>query len=193
VSAAAGLSLSLALAELYDLPHRVAHEVAHTAEVESRTGLGDVAGQIAGGFEARVRPGLPPRGRIVRLPISGPVVLASLGPKLATRGVLGDPRARRRVNAAGACSLRRFLARPDARRFAEVSARFAQDAGLAHRPTLALAGLLSGHCPAGQVMLGRTLFALPDEDGMRRAVRLIPTRLPRWRTRISDRPAGVLT
>ena len=192
VSGAAALSLSLALADIYDLPHRFAHEVAHIAEVASKTGLGDVAGQIAGGFEARLRPGLPPRGRVIDLGLSGPVVLVSLGPKLSTKSVLEDLRARRRVNAVGARALREFMKRPSQGSFARVSAEFARRAGLATPEVTKLAATLEGIAPAAQVMLGRSLFALPSEGGVSEVLRRLPPSAPRWVARVSEKGCGLL-
>jgi pantoate kinase len=193
VSGAAALSLSLALADLYDLPQTFAHESAHIAEVESRTGLGDVAAEVQGGFEMRVRPGLPPKGRVLPLAIRGPVVLASLGPKLPTRKVLGDAGARRRVNASGARALRAFREEPTAEGFASISREFAERAGLAHPGVTRVAQALGDLAPAGQAMLGRALFALPKVEDIEPVLARLPSKAPRWLARISTGGCGLLT
>ncbi|MEM3621876.1 MAG: hypothetical protein QXU33_04695 [Candidatus Methanomethyliaceae archaeon] len=69
VSGASALSLALALNKALGspMPRDKVGEIAHLAEVENLTGLGDVSAQMVGGFEIRLVPGAPTVGRVQRL------------------------------------------------------------------------------------------------------------------------------
>ena len=64
MSAASSLSASYALSSLLGLSKIDAIKAAHSAEVQLRTGLGDVIASAFGGIEVRREPGLPPWGFI---------------------------------------------------------------------------------------------------------------------------------
>ncbi|MGC8936175.1 MAG: pantoate kinase [Candidatus Methanomethylicaceae archaeon] len=69
MSGASALSLALAINKALGSPMPITKvgDVAHFAEVENLTGLGDVSAQMVGGFEIRLAPGAPTVGMVKRL------------------------------------------------------------------------------------------------------------------------------
>jgi pantoate kinase len=160
MSAGGALSAALATAKALRLPKSDALLAAHRAEVEQRTGLGDVVGAMQGGVELRREPGLPPWGYVERILGEGELVLCVLEGPLETRAVLGDPKARERIQKAGKAALARFLEQPTLPQLFRVGKQFSVDSGLATLGVLKavraaeLAGAL-----ATQSMLGHSVVA----------------------------------
>ena len=120
LSGAGALSSALAVAEA--LGSEVTYEdvvcAAHEAEVELKTGLGDVVAQGTGGVPIRVRPGAPPYGQVKRLDAleidtQGPkIVLCVVDTGIDTKTVLSDPACRAMINKFGRRYLNSYLPTP---------------------------------------------------------------------------------
>jgi pantoate kinase len=167
MSAAGALSVSLALSSALgrSSPLGRAGRAAHIAEVGSRTGLGDVAGALRGGWEMRVRPGLPPFGLVKRLRAPGmPVAVCVLGDPVPTKGVLSDPARRRSINRVGRACVEEMLREPTLDNFFALSHRFARLSGLASRDALLLVEEIHMRDlgRASVSMIGNTVFAVGD-------------------------------
>jgi pantoate kinase len=166
MSGAGALSAALAAAAACEGELRLARDdavkAAHLAEVEHKTGLGDVVGQSAGGFERRLEPGLPPFGKIISEPLDAEVVLCVLGGALETRDVLSDPLRRERIISAGRKAIDSFSSSANLKRFCEASWSFARDARLV-TPEIAkaLGEAHSAGC-GSMAMLGHSVFAFGD-------------------------------
>lgn len=132
--------------------------LAHVAEVEAGTGLGDVVAQARGGVPIRLEPGAPPHGRLDAVPETARVEYLTLG-GLSTADVLaGDTD---RLSAAGEDALRDLRARPTLPRLMACSRRFAEDAGLVTDDVRAvIADVEAAGGSAAMAMLGRTVFSL---------------------------------
>ena len=91
-SAAGALSTALALNEelQLNLKKEKCGQIAHIAEVENRTGLGDVIGSYFGGFEVRIKPGAPGIGEIRARIIQDVNVICASGGNLETKSILTD-------------------------------------------------------------------------------------------------------
>ena len=105
LSGAAALATAYALNELLDL--RIDTEslamIAHVAEVENRTGLGDVCSQYHGGYLVKLKEGTPLVAD--RLPIAEqPIYYRYFGP-IQTSEVLGNEEQTRRINRAADVAL----------------------------------------------------------------------------------------
>lgn len=159
MSAAGALSASLALAKCLRFGRSDAVRAAHLAEVAERTGLGDVVGAALGGFEVRLKPGLPPWGSVQSFVGYGDAVLCVIGGELETKKVLADPAARKAVNAAGAAALDAFLKAPSLQLFLERAQQFARDSGLATPGMERAMHAARAHGHASMSMLGNSLFA----------------------------------
>ena len=172
MSAAGALSTALALSSALGLPHTLhrAGLAAHIAEVQTRTGLGDVSGQMRGGWEIRVRPGFPPYGFVDRMlaPKMRMAICVS-GEPVATKRVLGDPAMRRSINRAGRACMNEMLEKPALENFFSLSCRFARQTGLASKETLLLVDeiMTRNLGQAGVSMIGNSVFAVGDIAGLR--------------------------
>ena len=166
----ATLAVVAAVGDEYGFTRDDAVKAAHLAEVESRTGLGDVAGQSVGGFERRLEPGLPPFGKIVSSAIDMEVVLCVLGGALETKAVLTDQEQRQRIVDAGRKAINDFGSSDNLKRFCEVSWSFAREAKLT-TPEInkAVADALPHGC-ASMSMLGRSVFAFGYVEELEKAL-----------------------
>jgi pantoate kinase len=132
--------------------------LAHRAEVESGTGLGDVVAQARGGVPLRLEPGAPGHGAMDGVPGRSRVEYLALG-ELSTEDVLaGDTST---LSAAGERALSRVRATPTVSAFVGASRAFAEEAGLlTHDLRDVLAAVDDAGGTASMAMLGETAFCL---------------------------------
>jgi pantoate kinase len=168
MSAAGALSASLALGAILGISHLEAGRAAHRAEIEERTGLGDVAAQLRGGWEMRLRPGYQPHGLVDRLlvPCSS-IALCVCGDPVPTKSVLTDPVKRMMICRAGRKAMERIRETPTLEEFFSLSLEFARETGLAGERPLSLADEITGRGLglASVSMIGNSVFAvgrIPD-------------------------------
>jgi len=132
--------------------------LAHCAEVEAGTGLGDVVAQARGGIPIRLAPGAPGHGRLDGVPATRRVEYLTFG-DLSTAEVLAgdtDP-----LVSAGADALDQLTERPTLPTLVAASRRFARDAGLlTDRVRDIVDAVTAAGGEASMVMLGETVFAL---------------------------------
>jgi len=134
--------------------------IAHVAEVEAMTGLGDVYPQSLGGLEVRVEPGAPPHGRIIRKRSERNIVLCVLGEELETKDVLGRPAARRTISEVGRECIGSYLKEPSWQRLFELSRDFELKTELASQKILkAVLSVDKAGGKAAMAMLGNSVFA----------------------------------
>lgn len=132
--------------------------VAHVADIEAGTGLGDVVAQARGGMPIRRAPGAPPLGELDGIPWRGRVEYRSFG-DLSTPDILSErPEV---ITTAGTEALERLETSPTPARFMEASRTFAEDVGLL-TPDLSniIETVESAGGQASMAMLGETVFAL---------------------------------
>jgi len=132
--------------------------IAHGAEVQAGTGLGDVVAQAHGGVPIRLEPGSPQENVLDTIPARARVEYVSFG-ELSTADVLsGDTET---LTAAGQDALSRVVEEPTLLSFMYASRRFARDAELLTaqvREAIADVSAVDGQ--ASMAMLGNTVFAL---------------------------------
>jgi pantoate kinase len=155
LSAAALLATLTAVNRLYDLgmDQEGIAQCAHGAEVEHRTGLGDVAACQGGGRVIRHGPGI--HGFIERrFDIPGPLYAVSFGP-IHTPSVLGSPEQMERVSSAFPKTTP-----ADAKDFFHLSRDFARLSGLMTCEVREIIRLCdAAGVPSGMTMLGNGVFA----------------------------------
>lgn len=137
-------------------------QLAHRAEVEARTGLGDVYPQALGGLDIREKPGAPPHGLVHRVPLEAEVVLGVLGEPTYTKAVLDNPMVRQSVDGVGKRSVDRFLPRRDLDSFFRLSWLFARQTLLATSEIQAAVLKASLHGQASMCFLGNSVFAIGE-------------------------------
>lgn len=156
-----GMALGTAIAanEQFGLGHTENEliRIAHVADVEAGTGLGDVVAQARGGIVLRLDPGAPPHGRLDGIPGRGRVEFLAIG-ELSTPDVLTEhPET---ITRAGASALETLRDNPTRRGFLEAAAAFSADVEL---ETPAVETILEDAEAVGETaamaMLGETVFA----------------------------------
>ncbi|SFC45194.1 pantoate kinase [Halobiforma haloterrestris] len=132
--------------------------IAHGAEVQAGTGLGDVVAQAHGGIPVRLEPGGPQDNKLDSIPARARVEYLSFG-ELSTADVLsGDTD---RLTEAGRNALSRVVEEPTLLSFMYASRLFAREAGLlTDRVAETIAEVAAADGQASMAMLGETVFAL---------------------------------
>lgn len=175
-SGAGVLSLSLALNQLYDtgLSATEAAQPAHVAEVECKTGLGTVMGEVVGGMKLLVRRGGPGIGKIKQIlyPENIRAVFLVFGP-LSTPRALGNASIRESINRTGRILYRKLKAAPVLANFIKLSREFTDRAGLATERIAAVLHRLDKEAlPGSMLFFGETVVSLVSEDEVDRVVRI---------------------
>ncbi|HUY00602.1 MAG TPA: pantoate kinase [Candidatus Deferrimicrobium sp.] len=170
-SGAGALSTAFALNKELNLnmSRNAVATIAHIAEVESQTGLGDVIAQTYGGVEIRTEPGAPGIGRIDQI-LTDPslqVLCINLG-KLETKAVLTNPAQQNRINQAGKILVSELLKNVTVENLLRLSKKFMEESELASEGLKELLQYITGfhRLPFSMVMLGESLFTfIKKEEG----------------------------
>lgn len=160
-SGAGALSTALALncALSLNLTAGQLVEIAHIAEVENRTGLGDVVAQSLGGVVIRRTPGA--FGKLDRIRTDVKDVFWVVFDRISTKGILDDANAANRINSVGTRSLHELLKERTATNFMRQSKRFAVETGLiSDSVSDAVEAVEAAGGMASQAMLGDSVFAI---------------------------------
>ena len=160
VSGAMALGTALAVNEAFDrrLSENELVTIAHGAEVQAGTGLGDVVAQARGGVPIRLEPGGPQDNLLDAIPARGPVEYHTLG-ELSTADVIsGDTDL---LDQAGKRSLSRVVEEPTLSSFMRASRQFAREAELL-TPEIrdVILDVNEAGGDASMAMLGKTVFAI---------------------------------
>ncbi|MCX8173243.1 MAG: hypothetical protein N3F63_01345 [Thermoplasmata archaeon] len=188
MSASGTLSVLLALCKIFGMPASTAFRAAHRAEVLQRTGLGDVAGICAGGYEIRLKPGIPPYGivdGIVSSDEETTLVLCVLGDALETKKVLGNRETLGRCSIAGRKALAKLLKEPTVKNLCRCGFEFAKETGLASMEIQECVNALwKAGIPASMVMLGNSVFAVAGGRRRKRAETILESYGRVYRTQV---------
>jgi len=193
MSAAGALSAVLAVNDACDLglSHLRCVAIAHAAEVEARTGLGDVVPASLGGMDVRLEPGAPPNGIVRRLHADEEVLLAVLGSPIPTRAVLSDAARLRPIADLGRRCVQEFAKAPTLPELFRLGREFAIATGLAQGKVKEAieAATPYGHCT--MAMLGNSVFAVGQLEPIDALFKGMGAQ--RYRCRIDQKGARLLT
>ena len=132
-SGGGALSLAICLNDLYKtkLSKTECAQLAHIAEVESKTGLGTVIGEFYGGYEIRTLEGAPGIGKIEKFNSDEDLIALFLvfGP-YSTKSALKDENLRNRINREGKKLLELINKTPGIEIFLNCSYNFTSNTGL---------------------------------------------------------------
>jgi pantoate kinase len=166
ISAACALGTALCTAELLDMNLTLnrAASIAHLAEIEMQSGLGDVVAEVNGGITLRILEGAPGIGLTDKMLINPQddlyVICKSLG-GIETSEIIGDPKHKDRINRTGNNMLNKLLKSPVPETFLKLSKKFAVDTGLLSSDVADIINILEDETMgASMAMLGNTAFAL---------------------------------
>jgi pantoate kinase len=170
MSAAGALSAAIAVCSIMKQTRRRAFEAAHIAEIVKGGGLGDVSAISRGGITIRRKAGLPPIGDVVRIDGNPEVVLCVVGRPMLTKSVLRDPRKQRAINSSGSRKVDELLERPTLEKMMSLSSEFAIESRLASGKIHDAMSAASKLGIASMSMLGNSVFAVGDTDGLERVL-----------------------
>lgn len=161
VSSAAALSTTLALDDALGLglPRDELVALAHVAEVECGTGLGDVVPASLGGMDLRLKPGAPGNAEVRKFEVQKDLLLAVVGPELLTRSVIRNPAKVAAINAHGGACVEAFARQPTLPRLFDLGNQFAEETGLASPTVLEVVRASRMFGRAAMAMLGNSIFA----------------------------------
>ena len=132
--------------------------IAHGAEVQAGTGLGDVVAQAHGGVPIRLEPGGPQVNKIDAIPARARVEYVTFG-ELSTAEILSGET--EQLSAAGKQALSRVVEEPTLLSFMYASRLFAREAELLTEQVARTIGdVTEVDGQASMAMLGETVFAL---------------------------------
>ncbi|MFX1324152.1 MAG: hypothetical protein ACFE8N_04290 [Promethearchaeota archaeon] len=100
--------------------------IAHIAEVENRTGLGTVCGQLRGGLCILKEPGYPCVSERIQIPNNLKVLCGSFG-MIHTKSILTDPELNRKIKKAGRKAQKVLLEKPNIKTFINASSEFVKE------------------------------------------------------------------
>ncbi|PSQ44005.1 sugar kinase [Halobacteriales archaeon SW_7_68_16] len=157
-AAALGAALAANAAVGLDLSRNELATVAHGAEVQAGTGLGDVAAMVAGGIPIRLEPGGPNENLIDAVPARCRVEYRSFGGRDTEAVLAGDTGA---IERAGERALSIVVSEPTVDGLMRASRQFSREADLLTdrvRTAIREVGEVDG--TAAMAMFGETVFAL---------------------------------
>lgn len=132
--------------------------IAHGAEVQAGTGLGDVVAQARGGIPIRLEPGGPQDNKIDAIPARTRVEYYTMG-ELSTADVLGGET--EILTQAGRQALSRVVGEPTLETFMEASRSFARESQLLTESVgTVVEDVADAGGTASMAMLGQAVFAL---------------------------------
>jgi pantoate kinase len=160
VSGAMALGTALACNAAFDrqLSANELVTIAHGAEVQAGTGLGDVVAQARGGITIRLEPGGPHHNVLDGIPARERVEYLALG-ELSTADVLDEDTDA--LDEPGKQALSTVVEKPTVDSFMRASRRFARESGLLTDDVRGVIIDVNGAGgQAAMAMLGKTVFAL---------------------------------
>jgi len=163
-SGALGTSLSLIKALNLPLSYFQAASIAHVAEVEMMSGLGDVIAEIMGGIVIRTREGAPGIGRTDRIISDELYIITKTLSKLDTASIIDHPSLKKKISNAGRVMIQKIIENPCPEKFMDLSYKFALETSLINDEVLEIVDIMREETlGSSMAMLGNTAFALSKD------------------------------
>ncbi len=165
-SGAVALSLSFALDQALEtkLDKTIIGQIAHNAEVNCKTGLGDVLASFHGGFEIRVKPGAPGIGCVEKIFTDKISVIMICFSPISTNKFIKEHLSQ--INGLGGKMVNRLLESKNYEHFQDMSLEFAKFVNIITPRMQKLVNELSeNNIKCGIAFFGETVFSMiPKED-----------------------------
>ncbi|HEV8595945.1 MAG TPA: hypothetical protein VGR51_10505 [Thermoplasmata archaeon] len=193
MSAAGALSAVLAVNDACDLglPHTRCVAIAHAAEIEAKTGLGDVVPASLGGMDLRIEPGAPPHGVVKRIHADSEVLLAVMGAPIPTRTVLSDAARVKSIAEIGKRCVLEFQKSQTMPDLFRLGREFAIGTRLAEGKVKEAIEAATPYGPCTMAMLGNSVFAVGQLEPLDALFKGMGAQ--RYRCRIDQKGARLLT
>ena len=165
-SGAVALSLSYALDQALEtkLDKTIIGQIAHNAEVNCKTGLGDVLASFHGGFEIRVKPGAPGIGSVEKIFTEKISIIMICFSPISTNKFIKEHLSK--INGLGGKMVNRLLESKNYEHFQDMSLEFAKFVDIITPRMQKLVNELSeNNIKCGIAFFGETIFSMvPKED-----------------------------
>ena len=165
-SGAVALSLSFALDQALEtkLDKTTIGQIAHNAEVNCKTGLGDVLASFHGGFEIRVKPGAPGIGCVEKIFTNEISVIMICFSPISTNKFIKERLSQ--INGLGGKMVNRLLESKNYEHFQDMSLEFAKFVDvITPRMQKLVNDLSKNNIKCGIAFFGETVFSMiPKED-----------------------------
>ena len=173
LSGASALATAYAINDLFALKKTKLDlaKIAHIAEVENKTGLGDVTNQYFGGCLVKTVPSS--EFKVQRIPLENTPVYCKFFSKLSTKSVLSDKESKEKINRAATEALEKVQSLLQEKKkiaFSDIislSKEFAENSGLLtdQQVTQTIQEIESRSGHASMIMLGNGVFSDIPFDG----------------------------
>lgn len=163
LSGASALATAYAVNELLGLgkSNKELAIVAHTAEVENKTGLGDVVNQYYGGFCLKLKPSS--HFEVKKLHINNADVYCRYFSKISTKSIITNPKLKKRINEAASNAMKKVkeMKKIKFNGVIEVSKEFAINSGLLKdkKTIKTIKNIKKNKGYASMIMLGNAVFS----------------------------------
>ncbi|MGB0855533.1 MAG: pantoate kinase, partial [Nitrosopumilus sp.] len=160
-SSAVALSLSFALDQALEtkLDKRLIGQIAHNAEVNCKTGLGDVLASFHGGFEIRVKPGAPGIGNVKKIATEQISIIMICFSPISTNKFIKERLSQ--INGLGGKMVNQLLESKSYDHFQDMSLEFAKYVDVMTPRMQNLVNRLSkNNIKCGIALFGETIFSM---------------------------------
>jgi pantoate kinase len=160
-SSAVALSLSYALDQALQtkLEKTIIGKIAHNAEVNCKTGLGDVLASYHGGFEIRVKPGAPGIGHVEKISTEKISIIMICFSPISTNKFIKERLSQ--INGLGGNMVNRLLESKDYEHFQDMSLEFAKYVNvMTPRMQKIVKELSKNEIKCGIALFGETIFSM---------------------------------
>ena len=167
-SAASAFSLTLAINEFLNLGYsqELCGQIAHMAEINLGSGLGDIIAQTGKGLVLRTQAGAPGIGEIESFEQDVFVAYKAFG-KIETSEIISEPHYKRAISESGLKYLELFKKEPSLENFLAFSNRFANETNLMSEEVENLIEYFNSSSDilgSSMAMLGNTAFAFAYDE-----------------------------
>ena len=164
-SSAVALSLSYALDHALKtrLDQTVIGQIAHNAEINCKTGLGDVLASYHGGFEIRVKPGAPGIGQVEKINTKDISIIMICFSPISTNKFIKERLSQ--INGLGGKMVNRLLESKNYEHFQDMSLEFAKYVQvMTLRMEKLIQELASKGIKCGVALFGETVFTMIPKE-----------------------------
>lgn len=164
-SGAVALSLSYALDQVLNtkLDGVEIGKIAHVAEVNCKTGLGDVLASYHGGFEIRVKPGAPGIGKVKKIEAKNISIIMICFSPISTNKFLKEKLSK--INGLGGKMVDKLLESKDYDNFQDMSLEFAKYVNvMTPRMEKLIEELTLNRIKCGVALFGETIFSMVPKE-----------------------------
>ena len=164
-SGAVALSLSYALDQVLEtnLDNTEIGKIAHIAEVNCKTGLGDVLASYYGGFEIRVKPGAPGIGQVKKIDAKDISIIMICFSPISTNKFIQEHLSK--INGLGGKMVNKLLESKDYDNFQDMSLEFAKYVNvMTPRMENLIEELSLNGIKSGVALFGETVFSMIPKE-----------------------------